>query len=584
MQGFHNLLRFHLARESVLTPYPRHALRRAWPDLVVAGLLALVILGPLLFDRGFVLVADMVFVPDQPWKDAWTGGDGGVPRAVPSDAWVALLDSLIPGALLQRLVLVSIVGGASLGMALLVADHPPLARIAASVLYVWNPFVFERLAIGHWALLCGYAALPWVAWAAVRLREHGAERDRGRAWGVLAFSLAVAGWASPTGGVLTAVTAVVLLVPRWPSALRVLGLGLFVNLPWIVPALANGADQLAPDPFGAEAFAARADTPFGVLGSLLTFGGIWKESIIPDNRQTWWMVLVALMLVTIAVWGLVRGRRTAALPLAPALALAVGSLLLALVGGVDWMRPVTEWIVLRVPGGGLLRDGQKWVAPWVMVVSVGFASAVRRMGEWSVRSQQVGQGWMLSLLLLPVIALPSLAFGLGGFLHSDPYPAQWFEMRDEMERLDLAEDLVVVLPFSTYRRFDWTARTVLDPAPRFFPGRMVTDDALSVPRGTVGGESALAARVRAAETGDELAAALSDAGVRWALVHRSTDPGLTPSGAVQVSAGDQLTLLRLEEPTGEPAMAGGPRAVTYVMLDLMVLCGTVVGAVRVALR
>lgn len=83
-------------------------MRRWWADGTVAVLLVLVVLGPLLFAEGFVLVGDMVFVPDQPWKDAWTGGDGGVPRAVPSDAWVALLDSVIPGALLQRLVLVGI--------------------------------------------------------------------------------------------------------------------------------------------------------------------------------------------------------------------------------------------------------------------------------------------------------------------------------------------------------------------------------------------------------------------------------------------------------------------------------------------
>lgn len=559
-------------------------LRRAWPDLLVAVALALLVMGPLLFDRGFVLVADMVFVPDQPWKDAWTGGDGGVPRAVPSDAWVSLVDSVLPGALLQRLVLVAIVVGASLGMARLVSDHPAPARIAASVLYVWNPFVYERLAIGHWALLCGYAALPWVAWAAVRLRRPELDRSRRRAWAVLVVALAVAGWASPTGGVLTTVTAVVLLWPQWSTLVRALGLGLFVNLPWIVPAFANGDDQLAPDPFGAEAFASRADTGFGVLGSLMTFGGIWKESIVPDDRGTWWMVGVSLVLVILAGWGLAHGRRTAALPWRPAVVLAVGSLCLALLGGLDWLRPMVEWVVLHVPGGGLFRDGQKWVAAWAMVACVGLAAAVRSMGEYSARTTQVGQGWLLSVVLLPVIALPSLAMGLGGFLQSDPYPDQWFEMRQEMDRLDIADDAVVVLPFSTYRRFDWTPRTVLDPVPRFFPGRMVTEDALTVPRGTVGGESALAAQIRAAGTEQELAEALAAAGVRWALVHRSTDPGLTPSGATVVSAGDQLTLLRLEEPTGEPSFGPGWRPVVYAVLGLVVLAGTVGLATRCAVR
>src|SRR6266700_8294456 len=39
---------------------------------------------------------------------------------------------------------------------------PALAALAAGVCYAWNPFVAERLLIGQWALLLGYAGLPWV--------------------------------------------------------------------------------------------------------------------------------------------------------------------------------------------------------------------------------------------------------------------------------------------------------------------------------------------------------------------------------------------------------------------------------------
>ena len=55
-----------------------------------------------------------------------------------------------------------------------------LARLAAGVCYAWNPFVAERLLIGQWALLLGYAGLPWV----IRLLVTGRERIRLRrlAW------------------------------------------------------------------------------------------------------------------------------------------------------------------------------------------------------------------------------------------------------------------------------------------------------------------------------------------------------------------------------------------------------------------
>ena len=40
--------------------------------------------------------------------------------------------------------------------------RPLPARLAAGVFYAWNPYLAERLLIGQWALLLGYAGLPWV--------------------------------------------------------------------------------------------------------------------------------------------------------------------------------------------------------------------------------------------------------------------------------------------------------------------------------------------------------------------------------------------------------------------------------------
>ncbi len=49
---------------------------RRTTDAAVAVVLAAVVLGPVLARRGYALTGDMVFVPRQPWKDAWLGLDG----------------------------------------------------------------------------------------------------------------------------------------------------------------------------------------------------------------------------------------------------------------------------------------------------------------------------------------------------------------------------------------------------------------------------------------------------------------------------------------------------------------------------
>ena len=93
---------------------------------------------------------------------------GTLPRAVPSDAVVAALARLLPADAVQKGVLLAIFVLACAGTARLLARERMPAQLAAGVLYAWNPFVAERLILGQWATLLGYAGLPWVLAALVK--------------------------------------------------------------------------------------------------------------------------------------------------------------------------------------------------------------------------------------------------------------------------------------------------------------------------------------------------------------------------------------------------------------------------------
>ena len=143
-------------------------------------MLGLLALGPALA-RGFVLTYDMVFVPEPPFTSALLGLTGGAARPVPSDAVVAVAALLVPADILQKLILLAVFVLACSGAAALLADGwqartgkraPLLACLAAGVFYTWNPYVAERLVMGQWATLLGYAGLPWV----MRLLCTGPER------------------------------------------------------------------------------------------------------------------------------------------------------------------------------------------------------------------------------------------------------------------------------------------------------------------------------------------------------------------------------------------------------------------------
>ena len=172
-----------------------------WVGLVAGGVLALLALGPLL-GRGYVLTYDMVFVPRLELTRGLLGLDTAVARAVPADLLVALASRLVPADLVQKLVLAGVFAGAAAGAARLVPSRSLAARAAAAVLYAWNPFIYERLLMGHWGLLVSYAALPWAARAALDLRA-----GKRHAVPHLVLSLAVAAAGSPSGGLLAALVA-----------------------------------------------------------------------------------------------------------------------------------------------------------------------------------------------------------------------------------------------------------------------------------------------------------------------------------------------------------------------------------------
>ena len=167
---------------------------RAWP-----WVLSLVILWPLL-RPGFVLSYDMVFVPDLAFRSDFLGLGTGLPRAVPSDAVVSLLDEVVPGQWLEKGLLLAALVLAGSGARRLVPSDNLKAQLAATSLYIWNPYVTERLGIGHWPLLLAYASLPWLYDAGRRARAGETTMAAFVLWLALAAG-------SAAGGVLAAVFA-----------------------------------------------------------------------------------------------------------------------------------------------------------------------------------------------------------------------------------------------------------------------------------------------------------------------------------------------------------------------------------------
>lgn len=423
-----------------------------WTRWLPAGyslLLTLLITAPLL-GSGYLLLRDAVSTPRSYLTDTALGLGDAAPRAVPQDALLATLSVIVDGGVVVKAILVAALWAAGYGAALLARDllrAPVAAQLVATTLTVWNPYIAERLLQGHWSLLTGYAALPWIALAALRVRRSGTSTGAGstgnstthsfadpqqgevkvrveagpalppdtattephsgdrigpdagpgpgngrarppairfpvlrrgaadvtgtrfrsdslRNWAVLVGLLAAAGL-TPTGALLGAIVAVAIAGGRRLAGVLVLVVA--ACLPWLLATAVSGVAAEPSDPAGVPAFAARAEPWLGTVGSLAGLGGIWNADAVPDSRTTPLAAVATILLLAVVAFGI---RRVAAADGDPErtrarrilLALAAAAVALPALAATPPGLVVMEWLVVHIPGAGLLRDTQKFVA------------------------------------------------------------------------------------------------------------------------------------------------------------------------------------------------------------------------------
>lgn len=549
--------------------------RTRWWIPAVCAALTVGILAPVL-TPGYVLVYDMSFVPRQAMLPESLGLGTGMPRAVPADALVALATTVIPGDVLQKLVLCGLVFGGAWGIARLVPGRSALTGSVAAVAYTWNAFVAERLLIGQWGLLVGYAALPWVVAAALALRERpdtqpwaegqqSTEAGRwaaARQWAALVVA-SLPAVITPTGGLLASGAA--LAVAGWRRAPAVAAIGVVLNAPWWLPAILQSGTGVS-DPDGVAAFAVRSEGWAGPVVSVLGLGGIWNAQTTPASRWNPALPLFTMLIVGLAGYGLVRLHREWGTAARGLTALGGLGLVVALAGSLPWLSTGLEWAVVHVPGAGLLRDGQKWAAWWALPLALGFALAVEGLRE-RTRDKLARGALAVGALLLPVAILPDLAWGVTGRLEPVAYPRDWQVVSEILARDERRGD-VLTAPLSAYRRFSWNAdRTQYDPALRYLPRPTVIAGGLKVGSILVSGEDPRAVRVTTAAYRGE---PLGPLGVGWVLVeHGTPGPDVPLAGLVRVHHGEWLSLYRVPGRIG-PAAGWPQTAPLIITVDLAV--------------
>ncbi|TQL69169.1 hypothetical protein FB381_3071 [Nocardioides albertanoniae] len=517
---------------------------RAIPTLW-AGVLAVLMLGPAL-GPGFVLSYDMVWVPDLALSTDVLGLGTGLPRAVPSDAVVAVLDEIVPGMVLQKIVMIGSLVLAGAGAAELVRERSLVARLAVVSLTVWSPYVAERLWMGHWPMLLAYAAVPWLVVAG--RREALGER---RAWWQLPVLLV--GSLSASAGIVSGAVLLATGLRRRRRAVGLLAMVVAVNAPWIVTGLTHASE--AASATGFDVFALRGDGLPAPLAAL-TLGGIWNTSVVPASREGWlvWVALSMLIVLVAAgarTWWRADGQRAAIVSLWAA------GLALALAG---WAAPTAlETLSRGIPGLAMFRDSSRLLPLCLPLLMLTVAAGIDTLGQHrGKRLHNTAPRWATAVILAlaPIAVLPDAAWGLAGGIGAADYPKQWQQMSQMLETQPDTGD-VVVLPWSAYRAPAWNGgRPVLDPIPRLLTRSSVVNGDLVIGSTTIRGEdprAATAAEALDAADPRRRAVALRQLGIAYVITDRTAGRAPTVAGET-VSDDGGLLLQRLPERSG--AMTG----------------------------
>lgn len=445
--------------------------KKAW---VVYGGAALLVMLPLLAS-GFILTLDLVFTPELP-----------MPQEITSSylfhATLHWLNMIIPSDVLQKIMLTSLLLLASLGMHRLVRAIDPQKTVdvgvyVAGIFFAVNPFTYSRFMAGQYAVLLGYALLPWLARMLIAfVRQPGMKQTL--QIGLLTTLIGITSIHTLVAVGILGITGLLLVAHRQKkirSYVRygAVALGCFVVLSsyWLVPLMVGqGKTAQTISAFTAadsQAFATAGDHSLERLFHVVRLQGFWAEDkllfLLPQDRAMAWGLMM-FVLVGIATTGAVvlwRRRRLILLWFGSSALIGMG----LAIGLGSWTADVPLLAGLREP--------HKLVALVALFYGVGLAFGVRAILE---RVKQKSETFVVPLVILfcalPLVSMRVMWWGFDGQLSPRQYPSDWTAAKQQLAQDD-RQGKVLFLPWHQYMTFQFAGRIIANPAPAFFGERII---------------------------------------------------------------------------------------------------------------
>jgi hypothetical protein len=203
---------------------------------------------------------------------------------------------------------------------------------------------------------------------------------------------------------------------------------------------------------------------------------------------------------------------------APLLILAAAAVLIPAAMSTGPGLAFVDATIRAVPGLGVVRDGQKWVAlaiPGYVLAAAAAPVTLRRLRVPMAATAAVGCAALIAVL-------PDLAWGVGNQMRAVQYPPGWTAAA---AAINADPRPVAVLPPDSMRLFYWAgAAPVLDPLPRWLRAEVLSTGDLVIGGEVVPGEGTRAHAVQDLLRSGADRQTVADAGVGWLVVETNGAP------------------------------------------------------------
>lgn len=504
----------------------RAILRTYW----VYGALAVLVMAPLLMP-GYVFTLDLVFTPVMPAPDAFAH----------DYLWEGLLHTaslVLPSQLLQKCILLSIPLLAGIGMHRLLSVLRAhigeqglawtAAIYAAGILFAVNPFTYARFMTGQYAVLIGYALLPWCMLLALRFIQAPGWRSLCK---LTALALVISIISIHTLGEAVIIAGAVLAYGLYAYPQRrkqivqygAVAAAIFVAASsyWLLPLILGKSGTAATiqsfDASHAAAFATVGDSMVTRIINVLSLQGFWTEARdlyrLPQEQLPLWGTIRLLLWVVAGFGWVALWRRNRAYAVVCA---SIG--IIGLIVAVGAFQPLLTMLGYREPHKftGLVA------LILAIVVACGAARLIYRAGQRSNTHYSIATS---SIFIVVLVFTPTMYWGFGGQLSSRHYPSDWYQL-DQRLAAEQGHPVSLFLPWHQYLPLDFAGRTIANPATNFFATPVLTSQDPEL--GTIPSPRAQRTLDRVfspdGNQRDELSAALQQKHIKYVIVSLDYQP------------------------------------------------------------